>query len=165
MRSKLGLDDKLIGDYLEALVKAAADIDEIAEEALDIGGEILLDGMKSRAPHLTGTLDDHLYDIKISEGDWHARKVGIDAGKKSEGYGEALLSTSAGRNRHNKKGSIRSRHNQLNWAREYMYFFYQENGSPRNPAHSYIRATFDSDWRKAKAKMIEVFKGYYAKLP
>lgn len=39
-----------------------------------------------------------------------------------------------------------------------MYFFYQENGSPRNPAHPYIRSTFHEDWKRAKARMIEVFK-------
>lgn len=39
-----------------------------------------------------------------------------------------------------------------------MYFFYQENGSARNPAHPYIRPTYHEDWKKARNKMVEVFK-------
>lgn len=39
-----------------------------------------------------------------------------------------------------------------------MYFFYQENGSPRNAPHPYIRPTFNEDMKKARAKMLEVFK-------
>ena len=124
MKSSLGLDERAIGAYLEELAKAGSDIDEIAEEALDAGGKILQNGMESRAPHLTGNLQGHIQMIKITDGNWHARKVGVYA---------------------------------VNRETE-MYFFYQENGSPRNPPHSYIRATFDHDWKRAKARMIEVFR-------
>lgn len=39
-----------------------------------------------------------------------------------------------------------------------MYFFYQENGSPRNAAHPYIRTTFHQDGQKARKAMINVMK-------
>jgi len=39
-----------------------------------------------------------------------------------------------------------------------LYFFYQENGSPRNAAHPFIRPTFNVDMKNAREKMKEIFK-------
>ncbi len=39
-----------------------------------------------------------------------------------------------------------------------MYFFYQELGSAKRPAHPFIRPTFKEDSKRARAKMLEIFK-------
>jgi HK97 gp10 family phage protein len=39
-----------------------------------------------------------------------------------------------------------------------LYFFYQENGSPKNKPHPFIRPAFDEDMKRARAKMKEILK-------
>jgi len=123
MRSSLNV--RGLENYLEDLAKAGKDIDAIADEALQAGGEILLDGMLRRAPKKRGNLRAHIKMIgPAADGSYHFVKVGVYA-----------------INRETEK-----------------YFFYQENGSPRNSAHPFIRPTFAEDYKRARARMVEVFK-------
>jgi hypothetical protein len=49
------LETKGFSEYLERLVQAGDDIDRIADQALEAGGDILLQGMDQRVPRDTGS--------------------------------------------------------------------------------------------------------------
>lgn len=75
---KSTLSTKGFEEYLEKLVEAGADIDEVSSEALSAGALVLRDGMVRRAPELTGKLKRHI-KIKgpMRDGNFHSVKVGV----------------------------------------------------------------------------------------
>jgi HK97 gp10 family phage protein len=76
MKSRLDL--KGFDEYLAKVAQAGADIDAVTDEALGVGGKILVDGMLSRAPELTGELKRHIQMTQpAADGNNHFVKVGI----------------------------------------------------------------------------------------
>jgi HK97 gp10 family phage protein len=85
---KTRLDTSGFDEYLEKLARAGENIDEITDEALQDGGEILRDGMQRRAPVATGRLKSRISMTPVSsDGNYHSVKVGIfGVNRKSELY-------------------------------------------------------------------------------
>lgn len=85
---KTVLSTKGFEDYLEKLATAGADIDEITDEALTAGGQVLLNGMQRRAPKLTRHLVGRIRLTEPSrDGNYHSIKVGIfDVNRPKEVY-------------------------------------------------------------------------------
>jgi HK97 gp10 family phage protein len=154
MPIKSRLVTKGFEEYLEKLAKAGQDIDEITDEALVAGGEVLVAGMKRRAPVMTGTLKARiLCSAPRRVGTIHFVRIGPDLGDELANYGVDMPGRPA---RRQKKG-----HGQKNWktwGRQYLYFIYQEYGTSDTPPHPYIRPTFDHDMRAAQAAMRRVFE-------
>ncbi len=84
------LTTKGFEEYLEALVQAGKDVDQVADQALDAGGLVLLDGMLRRVPRLTGNLAANLsVDGPHVDGNYHFVNVGLNHGvdPKTAKYG------------------------------------------------------------------------------
>jgi HK97 gp10 family phage protein len=65
--------------YLEELVRQAHDIHAVTDEALEAGGDVLLDGRKKRVPKDTRQLEDNLSVMgPYKDGNFHFITVGID---------------------------------------------------------------------------------------
>ena len=74
------LETKGFAEYLEALVQASKDIDAVADEALEAGGDVLLAGMDQRVPKDTGNLESHLERSEPErDGNFHSVTVGLSA--------------------------------------------------------------------------------------
>ena len=64
--------------YLEKLNAAGVNIDQVADEALQAGSAVLLEGMQRRAPKLTGHLKGRIQVVgPEDDGNFHFVKVGI----------------------------------------------------------------------------------------
>jgi HK97 gp10 family phage protein len=121
-------DLKGFDEYLEALVKSGEDVDAAAQEALAAGAPILLEGMRKRAPELTGELIDHLTISGPHQvNNDHFVYVGLT---KTKEVSKELA----------------------------IYATVQEFGSAHTPAHPYIRPAIASEGRRAMAAIVEVFK-------
>jgi HK97 gp10 family phage protein len=78
MPIKTRLETKGFSEYLERLAKAGRNIDRVSDEALKAGGEILLLGMVTRAPHDTYNLIRSLdVDDPKRDGNFHFIEVGV----------------------------------------------------------------------------------------
>lgn len=77
------LETKGFSEYLERLHEAGEDIDRIADQALEAGGDILLEGMDRRVPKLTGNLQAHL-ERSESEKDGNFHSVTVGLGKDTD---------------------------------------------------------------------------------
>ncbi len=85
MPIKTRLTTKGFEEYLENLARAGKDIDAIANEALEAGGEILLDGMHRRVPKDTGNLDANLELMgPVQDGNFHYIDVGLGKGTDAD---------------------------------------------------------------------------------
>ena len=74
------LETKGFAEYLEALVQAGKDIDAVADEALEAGGDVLLAGMDQRVPKDTGNLESHLDRSEPErDGNFHSVTVGLSS--------------------------------------------------------------------------------------
>ena len=83
--TKSSLNTKGFEEYLEKLAQAGADIDEITDEALTAGAEILKAGMERRAPEATGHLKNRIsIEGPINSGNYHFIKVGFFAIKRPD---------------------------------------------------------------------------------
>lgn len=92
MASRTKLTTKGFEQYLERLAQAGRDIDQVSDEALIQGGEILLNGMKTRVPKgETHNLEKSLkVDGPHQDGNFHFVEVGvIDASADVSRYGNA----------------------------------------------------------------------------
>jgi HK97 gp10 family phage protein len=79
------LETKGFSEYLERLHEAGEDIDRIADQALEAGGDILLEGMDRRVPKLTGNLQSHLERSESErDGNFHSVTVGLGADTDAE---------------------------------------------------------------------------------
>ena len=91
MGIKTKLTTKGMEKALEALAASGRNIDEIVKRALPAGGQVFVDGMRSRAPEDTGNLKSK---IKMSEpeqdGNYIWIEVGlVDADDETARYGNA----------------------------------------------------------------------------
>lgn len=78
MPIKTRLTTKGFEAYLERLARAGQDIDRISDQALTQGGEILLNGMKTRVPKDTHNLENSLImDGPRQDGNFHFIDVGV----------------------------------------------------------------------------------------
>jgi len=92
MAFKTKLTTKGFSEYLERISSAGKDIDLVADQALQAGAEVLLDGMRRRVPVDTGNLKDSL-KIKgpFREGNYHYADVGlVDVDADTARYGNAV---------------------------------------------------------------------------
>ena len=86
------LETKGFSEYLEALVKAGKDVDRIADQALEAGGDILLQGMDRRVPKDTGNLQANLErSAPEQDGNFHFLTIGLsrNADAETARYGAA----------------------------------------------------------------------------
>jgi HK97 gp10 family phage protein len=60
MPVKVKLDFRAFSNYLEDIQKAGKLVNEAVEAALDAGADVLVNGMKLRAPVDTGNLQEHI---------------------------------------------------------------------------------------------------------
>ena len=78
------LETKGFSEYLETLAQAGRQIDPVADEALDAGGDVLLAGMERRVPRDTGNLAAHLERSEPErDGNFHSVTVGLSANTDS----------------------------------------------------------------------------------
>lgn len=78
MPIKSRITTKGFEEYLEKLARAGRDIDHVSDQALQAGGEILLNGMQTRVPKLTHNLESDLgVDGPHSDGNLHYIDVGL----------------------------------------------------------------------------------------
>jgi len=91
MAFKAKLSTKGFEEYLERVKSAGLDIDVVADEALLAGGEVLLEGMRRRAPVETGHLRDSLVTVgPKQDGNYHFIEVGlVGADAETARYGTA----------------------------------------------------------------------------
>lgn len=79
------LSTKGFEEYLEKLAQAGEDIDQIADEALSAGAEIIKNGMDRRAPEKTKRLKNKIsIDGPVNNGNFHTVKIGIFNVKRPE---------------------------------------------------------------------------------
>ncbi len=79
------LETKGFGEYLERLAKAGVEIDPITDQALSAGGDVLVEGMQSRAPVDTGNLQSKISRSEpVQEGNVHYIEVGLLHGVDAE---------------------------------------------------------------------------------
>lgn len=98
MASRTKLTTKGFEQYLERLAQAGRDIDQVSDEALIQGGEILLNGMKTRVPKgETHNLEKSLkVDGPHQDGNFHFVEVGVlDADADTARYGNVQEYSSA----------------------------------------------------------------------
>lgn len=79
------MSTKGFDEYLEKIGKAGQDIDQITDQALIVGGKILVDGMQARAPELTGNLKSKIHATEpIVDGNYHFIEVGLPSDVDAE---------------------------------------------------------------------------------
>lgn len=86
------LETKGIREYQERLAQAGQDVDLAADQALEAGGQVLLDGMQRRVPKDTHNLEEHLVmDGPHQDGNFHYIEVGLSkrADAETARYGNA----------------------------------------------------------------------------
>lgn len=129
MRAKLDVSG--LQDYANKLVKAGADIDAAADQALTDAAQILYASILPRIPVDTGNLRDHLViNGPIRSDNRHYVYVEID----------------------------------LQDREQMLYAVYQEFGTARHPARSYIRTGVQSAKSRASKAMQTAFEKYLASL-
>jgi HK97 gp10 family phage protein len=79
------LETKGFSEYLEALVQAGKNVDAVADEALEAGGDVLLAGMDRRVPKDSGNLAAHLECSEAEQdGNFHSVTVGLSSDTDAE---------------------------------------------------------------------------------
>jgi hypothetical protein len=79
------LETKGFSEYLERLVQASLDIDLVTDEALETGGDILLEGMERRVPRDSGELAADLERSEpVQDGNFHYIEVGLSKNAPAE---------------------------------------------------------------------------------
>ena len=79
------LETKGFDTYLETLAQAGDDIDRIADQALEAGGDVLLQGMDQRVPKDTGELQASLVRSEsVQDGNFHFVTVGLGSDTPGE---------------------------------------------------------------------------------
>jgi hypothetical protein len=126
--------------YLEELVRAAKDIDQVAEAGLDAGGDVFVAGMQRRALH--GVIKNAIgKTLVMKDGNKRYLYVGVLRGTDAETARIANVWEFGGRS----------------------------SPSPKNPARHprpgivacpFIRPTLRNDARKARAAMEDVFQDW-----
>lgn len=92
MTTRATLNSKGFAEYFEALVKLGRDVDQVAADMLQAGGQVLVDGMKQRVPKDTHNLEEHLVCTEPErDGNYTFVVVGMDPNTDAETarYGNA----------------------------------------------------------------------------
>lgn len=130
MATRAKLTSRGFSEYLEAIAQAGQDVDAAVAEALQEGGQVLLDGMVRRVPKDSHNLESHLELTKPQQdGNYVFIEVGIrkNADAETARYGNAQ---------------------EYGWT----------SSSGHKPGQSYIRATLDEDMKFARRKMKAAFE-------
>lgn len=78
MPVRFKVETKGLGDYMEQLQRLGGDIDAAADEALDAGGDVLVEGMQRRAPKDTHNLERKINKTASQgDGNFHFILVGL----------------------------------------------------------------------------------------
>ena len=127
-------------EYLETLAKASKDIDQVAEECLEAGSDVLVAGMQRRAPH--GIIRNALRKTAImKDGDKRYLYVGVLRGTDAETARIANTWEFGGPGKKNVAG------------RQHRVI----------TARPFIRPTLRNDAKKARAAMVEIFESWLEK--
>lgn len=91
MPVRFKMETKGLTDYMEQLKQLGGDLDAAASEALDAGGEVLVDGMRRRAPKDTHNLEKNIDKTPAQrDGNFHFILVGlVHADAETARYGTA----------------------------------------------------------------------------
>lgn len=85
MPVKAKITTKGFEEWLERVAQAGKDVDQVTDQALLAGGEVLLEGMLKRVPRLTGNLAANLsIDGPQLDGNYHFIQVGLNHGVDSD---------------------------------------------------------------------------------
>ncbi len=129
MPVRFKVETKGLEDYMEQLQRLGGDIDAAADEALDAGGAVLVEGMRRRAPKDTHNLERHIAHTDAQQdGNFHFILVGVlNADAETARYATAQ---------------------EFGWA--------DKKGT--KAAKSYLRNTIDEDMKLARKRMKETFQ-------
>ena len=134
MTTRVKLETKGFEEYLERLVAASLDVDQAAAEALEAGGAVLVDGMKSRAPKDTHNLEEHIDQTEVKQdGNFSFIEVGV----------------------------LKADADTARYANAQEYGWQSKKG--HRSGQKYIRPTLDEDMAKARRRMKEVFLSWLEK--
>lgn len=91
MPVRFKLETKGLADYMELLQQLGGDLDEAAGAALDAGGDVLVNGMRRRAPKDTHNLERRIGKTAAQrDGNFHFIVVGlVNADAETARYGTA----------------------------------------------------------------------------
>jgi HK97 gp10 family phage protein len=144
---KAVLSTKGLEETLERLAQMGKDMDAAVARALPIGGQVLVDGMRRRAPEKTGDLKRHIgMTPVIRAGNFSFVIVGLYPGEPLPKPPQPK------RNKPNPKKAFSKRD-------RVYYGIYQEFGRPgMKDGHPFIRPTLKADMGKARKAMLERLK-------
>lgn len=126
--------------YLDELQKAGEDIDRVAEQCLEAGGNVLVAGMQRRAPY--GLIKRALRKTAVmADGNKRYLYLGVLRGTDAETARIAAVWEFGGRSSPSPKNPRR-------------------HPRPGIHAHPYIRPTLRNDAKKARAAMENVFQDW-----
>lgn len=91
MPVRFKVETKGLEDYMEQLQRLGGDIDAAADEALDAGGDVLVEGMQRRAPKDTHNLERKINKTAArGDGNFHFIVVGlVNVDAETARYGTA----------------------------------------------------------------------------
>jgi hypothetical protein len=127
-------------EYLEKLQKAGQDIDQVAEQCLDAGGDVLVAGMQARAPYSVIKQACRKTAV-MADGDKRYLYLGVLRGTDAETARIAAVWEFGGRSSPSPKNPKR-------------------HPRPGIKMQSYIRTTLRNDAKKARAAMVDVFQDW-----
>jgi hypothetical protein len=126
--------------YLDELQKAGRDIDLVAEQCLDAGGNVLVAGMQARAPY--GVIKQAIRKtVVMADGNKRYLYLGVLRGTDAETARIAAVWEFGGRSSPSPKNPRR-------------------HPRPGIRARPYIRPTLRNDSKKARAAMEEIFQNW-----
>ena len=126
--------------YLEELVKAGQDIDLVVEQCLDAGADVLVAGMRTRAPH--GPIKQAIRKTAVmADGNKRYLYLGVLRGTDAETARIANVWEFGGRSSPSPKNPKR-------------------HPRPGIKAKPYIRPTLRNDAKKARAAMEAIFQDW-----
>jgi hypothetical protein len=127
-------------EYLDELQKAGQDIDLVAEQCLDAGGNVLVAGMQARAPF--GVIKQAIRKtVVMADGNKRYLYLGVLRGTNAETARIAAVWEFGGRSSPSPKNPRR-------------------HPRPGIKAHPYIRPTLRNDSKKARAAMEDIFQAW-----
>jgi len=127
-------------EYLDVLQKAGQDIDLVAEQCLDAGGNVLVAGMQARAPY--GVIKQAIRKtVVMADGNKRYLYLGVLRGTDAETARIAAVWEFGGRSSPSPKNPKR-------------------HPRPGIRAKPYIRPTLRNDSKKARAAMEEIFQAW-----
>lgn len=130
MGIKTKLTTKGLAERLERIAASGRNVDAAVKKALPVGGQVLVEGMRARAPEDTGNLKSKITATEpVQDGNFIYIEVGlVDADDDTARYGNAQ---------------------EYGWA--------DRQGA--KAGQPYVRPTLDHDSGKARKAMVDVLKG------